>query len=80
MIIIIITLFLGHLQGFLEPIKAGTQEKQVPNSVFLQDSSHADVTLPDLGVSLYLETTLAQLLLVLAIVFTSSIPCLRWYG
>jgi len=35
--------------GFLEPIKAGTQEKQVPNNVFLQDSSHADVTLPDLG-------------------------------
>lgn len=35
--------------GFLEPIKAGTQEKQVPNNVFLQDSSHPDVTLPDLG-------------------------------
>lgn len=55
----IIILFVGHLQGFLEPIKAGTQEKQVPNNVFLQDSSHADVTLPDLGVSLYLETTLS---------------------
>ena len=56
----IITLFLGHSQGFLEPIKAGTQEKQVPNNVFLQDSSHADVTLPDLGVSFYLETTLVS--------------------
>ncbi|KAK2568678.1 hypothetical protein P5673_006655 [Acropora cervicornis] len=32
-------------RGFLEPIKAGTQEKQVPNNVFLQDSSHADFIL-----------------------------------
>lgn len=77
---IIIILFLGNLKGFLEPIKAGIQEKQVPNNGVLQDLSRADVMLPDLGVSLYLETTLAQPLLVLAIVCTTSIPCLRWYG